>query len=173
MTEVPLYNSKDLQHKFLDWKWPPPPLPNFSENSSVLERGSFPNEFFWAFFIYYKRFFQSNLVLFWFWMFCFILIQYHRWHRALAPISDADSRLALLSTCAACWVTIYVPELLFAVFLALFGFTEYICVSFVWYVLVNTVYITWYPKLQSCTPKHTSNTTKTPRIWFLRGFINI
>ena len=77
------------------------------------------------------------------------MIQYHRWHRALVPISDADSRLALLSTCAACWVTIYVPELLFAVFLALFGFTEYVCVSFVWYILVNTVYILY--DIPSCS----------------------
>ena len=31
-----VYNGKNLQYKFLDWKWPPP-LWNFSENSSVLE----------------------------------------------------------------------------------------------------------------------------------------
>ena len=31
-----LYNSKNLQHEFLDWKLPPPSLRNFSENSSVL-----------------------------------------------------------------------------------------------------------------------------------------
>ena len=42
MTEVPLYNGKNLQHKFLDWKWPPLPVRNFSENSSVFEGTGFP-----------------------------------------------------------------------------------------------------------------------------------
>ena len=40
-----LYNGKNLQHKFLDLKWSPPsppPLRNFSENSSVLVGGGFP-----------------------------------------------------------------------------------------------------------------------------------
>ena len=39
-----VYNGKNLQYKFLDWKWPPPlpPLRNFSENSSVLEGGRLP-----------------------------------------------------------------------------------------------------------------------------------
>ena len=39
-----VYNGKNLQHKFLDWKWPPTPLWNFSENSSVLEGVSVPYE---------------------------------------------------------------------------------------------------------------------------------
>ena len=33
---------QNLQHKFLDWKWPPP-LWNFSENSSVLVLSPVPN----------------------------------------------------------------------------------------------------------------------------------
>ena len=33
--EKALFNVQNLQHKLLDWKWPPP-LWNFSENSSVL-----------------------------------------------------------------------------------------------------------------------------------------
>ena len=37
-----VYNGKNLQQIFLDWKWPLPPLWNFSENSSVLEGVGFP-----------------------------------------------------------------------------------------------------------------------------------
>ena len=37
-----VYNGKNLQHKFLDWKWPPTPFGTFSENSSVLEGVGFP-----------------------------------------------------------------------------------------------------------------------------------
>ena len=36
-----VYNGKNLQYKFLDWKWPPP-LWNFSENSSILEGKGVP-----------------------------------------------------------------------------------------------------------------------------------
>ena len=40
--EKALFKVQNLQHKFLDWKCPPPPFWNFSENSSVLEMSSFP-----------------------------------------------------------------------------------------------------------------------------------
>ena len=37
-----VYNGKNLQHKFLDWKWHPSLLWNFSKNSSDLLAGPFP-----------------------------------------------------------------------------------------------------------------------------------
>ena len=40
-----VYNGKNLQLKFLDWKWPPPPHWHFSKKSSNLVAGSFPNRF--------------------------------------------------------------------------------------------------------------------------------
>merc|ERR1712226_968180 len=38
----PCSKVQNLQQKFLDWKCPPPPLWNFSENSYVLVWGGFP-----------------------------------------------------------------------------------------------------------------------------------
>ena len=35
--------AQNLQYKFLDWKWPQPPLWHFSENSSVLVPSPVPN----------------------------------------------------------------------------------------------------------------------------------
>ena len=36
MLKKPCLKVQILQYKFLDWKWPPPPFRNFSENSSDL-----------------------------------------------------------------------------------------------------------------------------------------
>ena len=38
-----VYNSRNLQHKFLDWNDPPFPLSKFSKKSSDLVVGPFPN----------------------------------------------------------------------------------------------------------------------------------
>ena len=68
------------------------------------------------------------LSLSWF-SFSFSDSDYHRCHRALlAQISDADSRLALEYMC--CWVTIYVPNRVFAVFIPVFGFCYIFCFFF-------------------------------------------
>ena len=40
-SKSPVKSSQNLQHKFLDWKWPPP-LWDFSKKSSNLVAGSFP-----------------------------------------------------------------------------------------------------------------------------------